>query len=104
MGSTLGNFDLDEGPNAPPISQQLADALRLNAGRVLDLFRDWDTDGDGEVSRKEFHKAMKSLGLEVPKEAIDSLFDEWDKDGGGAPATQERMACTARVCHGIHCP
>jgi hypothetical protein len=28
---------------------QLATALRKNAGKVLDLFRDWDTDGDGQV-------------------------------------------------------
>ena len=42
--SVLGNFDLDESPGAPPVSQQLANALRANAGRVLDLFRDWDTE------------------------------------------------------------
>ena len=60
------HLDLDEGPDAPPIGVQLASALRSQSARVLDLFRDWDTDGDGEVSRKEFHKAMTALGLEVP--------------------------------------
>jgi len=81
---SLGNLDLDEGPDALPISIQLGNALRKNAGKVLDLFRDWDTDGDGEVSRKEFHEAMAALGLEVPKEHIDRLFNEWDSDGGGS--------------------
>ena len=42
--------DLEEGPDAKPVSEQLAAALRKNATRVLDLFRSWDTDGDGEVS------------------------------------------------------
>ena len=42
------------------------------------MFREWDTDGDGEVSRKEFHKAMPLLGLDVAKEEIDKLFNEWD--------------------------
>jgi Ca2+-binding EF-hand superfamily protein len=76
--------DLDEGPDALPYSVQLANALKKNATRVIDLFRSWDTDGDGEVTRKEFHEAMPRLGLDVPKESIDELFDEWDKDGGGA--------------------
>ena len=29
---------------------QLAEALKANASRVMDLFRSWDRDGDGEVS------------------------------------------------------
>ena len=78
-----GIIDLDEGPDAPPISEQLAAALKTNATRVLDLFRSWDANGDGQVSRAEFHRAMAELGLEVPKENIDQLFSEWDKDGGG---------------------
>ena len=46
-----GWIDLDEGPDAPPISEQLGDALRSNSTRVIDLFRSWDADGDGEVGR-----------------------------------------------------
>ena len=52
---------------ADPIKDQIAAALRSNSTRVIDLFREWDTDGDGEVSRAEFHKAMPLLGLDVPK-------------------------------------
>ena len=85
----LGDIDLDESPNAPPISEQLAAALRKNSTRVLDLFRNWDADGDGEVSRAEFHKAMPALGLEVPKDAIDKLFTEWDKSGDGSLGLRE---------------
>jgi len=81
--SVLGMIDLDEGPDAAPITEQIAAALRANAGKVMDLFREWDVDGDGQVSKKEFHRAMPALGLEVPKKEVDSLFDSWDKDGGG---------------------
>ena len=42
----LGEIDLDEGPDAPPISEQLASALRASAGRVMDLLREWDADGE----------------------------------------------------------
>lgn len=71
------------------LSDQLADALKANAGRVLDLFRSWDTNGDGQVSRAEFHKAIPALGLEVPKSDVDALFDTWDNDGGGSLAYKE---------------
>ena len=84
-----GLIDLDESPDAPPIADQLANALRENSTRVLDLFRSWDADGDGQVSRAEFHKAMAALGLEVEKKIIDDLFSEWDKDGGGELGYQE---------------
>ena len=76
-GSALLKVDLDESPDADPVSVQLAAALRKNATRVLDLFRSWDTDGDGTVTRKEFHTAMERLGLEVPRKEIDGLFSEW---------------------------
>ena len=62
----------------------MRDALVNNAVRVIDLFREWDEDGDGAVSKKEFRKAIIHLGLEVPPAAVDELFDSFDKDGGGA--------------------
>ena len=71
------------------MSEQLAVALKQNATRVVDLFRSWDSNGDGQVSRAEFHKAMPALGLQVPKQVIDDLFSEWDKDGGGEIGYQE---------------
>jgi len=99
--SAFSKIDLDESPGAPPISQQLGTALRQNSTRVMDLFRQWDADGDGEVSRAEFHKAMPALGLDVPKEAVDELFSEWDKDGGGSINYQElRKILQARPAGG----
>ena len=50
---------------------------------MIDLFREWDEDANGQVSKAEFRKAMPLLGLEAPPEAIDALFDEWDPDGSG---------------------
>ena len=56
-------------------SSQLKEALYKNAGRVIDLFREWDADGDGSVTRPELHRALATLGLEVPKKVIDDLYD-----------------------------
>ncbi len=40
-----------------------------------------DTTGDGIISRKEFARAMKELGLEVPVAVINKFFDDFDTTG-----------------------
>ena len=62
----------------------IEEALAANAGRVIDLFREWDTDGDGEVSKQELRRAIAALGLDVPDEDADALFDTFDPDGSGS--------------------
>ena len=56
---------------------------------MIDLFREWDDDNSGTVSRAEFHKAMPMMGLDVPKEEVDKLFDEWDPDKSGVLEIKE---------------
>ena len=48
------------------------------------MFREWDEDASGSVSKKEFRKAMPLLGLDVPRSEMDALFDSWDADGSGS--------------------
>lgn len=76
----LGKVDFDEDR---PLGEQLKEALSKNAARVIDLFREWDANGDGEISKKEFRQAMPLLGFELPAKAIDALFDENDPDRTG---------------------
>ena len=71
------------------VAQQLRDILSKNAVRVVDLFREWDEDGNGSVSKKEFRKAMPLLGFDAPRAQIDQLFDSFDPDGGGAISIDE---------------
>ena len=70
-------LDLESG-ESPEV--QLRTALAQNAVRVIDLFKDWDTSGDGRVSRKEFVRGVGLLGF-PGGEAAAHLFDEWDEDG-----------------------
>ena len=53
----LRNLDIDETSDLS-YQDQVRDALSKNAVRVIDLFREWDEDGNGTVSKKEFRKAM----------------------------------------------
>ena len=52
---------------------------------MIDLFRQWDDNGDGMISKKEFRKVLPMLGADVSKEESNALFDSFDLDGSGAP-------------------
>ena len=81
-------FDIDESEGAKPVAEQLRDALSKGGVRVIDMFHDWDDDGSGTVSKKEWRKAMAELGFEAHRKEVDALFDEWD-DGSGLLDYQE---------------
>ena len=86
--------------SALSVEAQVRDALVANGSRVMELFRSWDDDGDGEVSKAEFQRAMLLIGLCAPPEAtgaqksavteaVSSLFDSFDSDGGGTIGFRE---------------
>ena len=79
----LGSFQFHEG-NGKPIQEQLRDALAKRAGRVLDVFRDFDTTQNGLISKAEFRAGLQELGYGGEPSAITALFKEWDADGSGA--------------------
>ena len=85
----LSNVDLDESPGAPPISEQLQQALSINAVHILTLFNTWDENGDGKMDKAEFETGLRTLGLDVPTSVIDSLFGQWDTDNSGALSMKE---------------
>lgn len=72
------DVDLDEDGD---VAAQLREALFESRARVLDVFRDWDDDETGTISKVEFHRAMSELKFEAPKSVIDAVFDEFDPDG-----------------------
>jgi len=62
---------------------RIREALHKGYVRVIDLFRQFDDDGDGKVSVFEFLKAMRELGLEAPPQEILPVFNSIDRDGSG---------------------
>ena len=70
-------------------------ALNENAVRVIDLFRDWDTDLDGMISRSEFIHGVEHFGF-PGREAAGKLFTLWDKDGSGELSFSELNAVLRR--------
>ena len=65
--------------------ERLIAQLQANLGRVVDLFRSWDTDASGSVTKKEFRKGIASaLKVEPTLEELAALFSFLDPDGSGS--------------------
>ena len=62
----------------------LKQALINSASRVLDMFRAFDADNNGQVSKSELRAALPLLGFDASNTAIiDGLFDSIDVDKSG---------------------
>ena len=51
--------------------------------KLIDLFREWDDDGNGALDKKELRAAVAALGYDAPRSSIDALFDSIDEDKSG---------------------
>ena len=78
-------------PLPPPLSvgvqdgvQYLRSVLAENHSRVVDLFRQWDRNGDGRCTKTEVRRALEVLGHDgVPEVELDGLFSILDINGNG---------------------
>lgn len=68
--------------NLKALRMRLADAT--DYGLVVEIFRQWDDDDNGTISREEFRKALPLLGIVVEREEASALFDMLDEDGSGS--------------------
>ena len=77
----LGKTVMDQ----KPAEERLREALANKCNSVISLFKEWDTDSDGKVSRKEFVAAVPLLDLGEPftEEAVHKLFSLLDRDSSG---------------------
>ena len=64
------------------LEHNLMTVVMSNHARILDLFREWDLDTDGRVSRLEFRRALTNLGLDdLGEESFRQLWEKFDPDG-----------------------
>ena len=66
-----------------PIKDQLANLLQEHSVKLIDLFREWDDDGNGALDKKEMRQAIAALGYEAPRKEIDAFFESIDDDDNG---------------------
>ena len=65
------------------VQEKLRFALKANAVKIMDLFVEWDEDGDRQVSKIEFRRAMAALGFTHSRPHVDAVFDSLDEDKSG---------------------
>ena len=88
-GQALRGFDPQFGATSGSIVQALSDVLALQMSRVVDLFREWDDDGDGLVTLDEFRRALPALGLLIDRADAEELFHSFDSDLSGEISYEE---------------
>ena len=65
------------------IQEQLFNILNEHQVKLIDLFREWDDDGNGAIDKKELRQAVAALGYEAPRKEIDKFFSMIDEDDSG---------------------
>ena len=70
-------------PEELEVVDKLQRMLAQEADRLQLLFRSWDEDGSGTVSKREWRKAIRSLGYRGPSSILDQIFDSIDRDRSG---------------------
>ena len=80
VGVTLRGFTLDSDKS---ITEQLITAMAESKARIISLFQEWDTSGDGRVTKNELLRALRQIGLadgDKGRAGVDELFGRIDKD------------------------
>jgi Ca2+-binding EF-hand superfamily protein len=63
-------------------SSQMHEAFEeIATDRVVDVFKAWDVDNNGTLSRTEFARAMVRMGVKASRAELFKLFSELDPDG-----------------------
>ena len=69
--------------DAPHTPEVAAPSCWAQAG-VLDVMKEWDADGNRQLTKKEFHKVVMFMGRgEIKKEESGDMFKMFDEDGAG---------------------
>lgn len=66
-----------------PIKIKILHAIAKKKNRLLELFRSFDTDGNGTIDREEFYNGMSRLNLGLTDAEVTRLLQEVDSNGDG---------------------
>ena len=66
-----------------PVKIKILKMLMQKKERLIDVFRSFDTDGNGTLSHDEFYKGMQRLEINATHEEVAQLIREVDNNGDG---------------------
>lgn len=79
----------DDAQLAAQLGEKIQQVLEKNMTRVMDVFKEWDADGNGQISVLEFRAACRHLDLPLGKEEVEKIFSVLDPDGSGSLSFKE---------------
>jgi EF-hand domain pair len=74
------------------IFEKLRQIIRSSASSFEDIFKDFDSDGNGYISQVEFRNALRKLNLGVTSREIDKLLQKIDSNQDGKIDWKEFIA------------
>ena len=74
----------DDAQLAAQLGEKIQQVLEKNMTRVMDVFKEWDADGNGQISVLEFRAACRHLDLPLGKEEVEKIFSVLDPDRSGS--------------------
>mmetsp|Transcript_18807 Transcript_18807/g.45178 ORF Transcript_18807/g.45178 Transcript_18807/m.45178 type:complete len:447 (-) Transcript_18807:56-1396(-) len=66
-----------------PVKLKILNMLMQRKNRLIDIFRSFDTDGNGTLDHDEFYRGMERLDINVSHEEITQLINEVDNNCDG---------------------
>jgi len=66
-----------------PVKLKILQMLMQKKNRLIDIFRSFDTDGNGTLSHDEFYSGMERLDINVSHDEVTLLINEVDNNGDG---------------------
>lgn len=74
---------------APTIRDELREHLSSNWMRLKDVYRTWDTNGDGNLTRNEFMRGLKIVGMDLSPDDMTAICSTFDPDNSGTIELRE---------------
>jgi len=66
-----------------PLEADIAEVLAGSMSTMNSIFRGWDHDHSGSVSRLEFRQGLARMGIHADEEQMRAVFRRIDKDNSG---------------------
>lgn len=115
----LGGWEPEEDSERPPrptrqyagingkrvvTDEELRKLLKEKFSTMVSAFRAFDKNGDGCISKTEFIKGLRNIGVDLPPEVFERLWKMADEDNSGNIHYQEfaRKFCTYKASHSLH--
>ena len=65
------------------MNEQIRDIMKEHQVKLIDIFREWDEDGNGAIDKREFRRGVAALGFDAPSAEVDAIFKTMDETGDG---------------------